>query len=47
MLFGLQGTEPAIYFAVAVVLFSAAFAAALPSLRRALGTAPGSALRAL
>lgn len=47
LLFGLQGTEPAIYLSVAAVLFTAAFAAALPSLRRALGTAPGSALRAL
>lgn len=47
MLFGLAANDPATYAAVAAVLLLSAFGACLPALRRALGTAPSLALRAL
>ncbi len=47
MLFGLAADDPATYAVVASVLLLAAAAACLPALRRAIGTAPSLALRAL
>jgi len=47
MLFGLGANDPATYAVVAAVLLISAFGACLPALRRAIGTAPSLALRAL
>jgi predicted permease len=47
MLFGLGSNDPATYAVVAAVLLISAFGACLPALRRAIGTAPSLALRAL
>lgn len=47
MLYGLASSDLQTYAVVAIVLGGAAFGACLPALRRAIGTAPGLALRAL
>ena len=47
MLFGLAASDPWTYVSVALVLAVAAFLACLPALRRAVGTPPSLALRAM
>lgn len=47
MLHGIAASDPRTYAAVALMLLASAFAACLPALRRAVGTAPSTALRAL